>query len=768
MKLPNSFIYVAFFLGLLWFPGLGFSQKINLKLGEIFEQRGNYSKAIEQYHKALSKLEKDSMLNVYLTLFNLHQKQHEIDKNTTLHLRQCISISKKIEKYSTNDFYPDSINQLTTNWGKQVLFEKALEKRKYNYAYKYIQNLPNLTLTDSVLLAGYQFGLSQSSEDLTHFLAVVTRYDQKNLNDKATNELITSLKIKDVYVFKQLDSAFVASFKLTPTFEKRVAPLINTLIDSLYNQLDSIFFNLRDEWENIKYLHYLGKNYIDEGKIKVLYLKKVIKYDIFLLSELHKVPLKSDQLFLSRLSDDAFFYLPFSKDSLRLNDEIYQRLFIKKAFNEVNKWYSSLSLSYFGLPFDTTITADLKSLIIEELKDDTLKNKVLTFLAKDTYKPSTIHTLLFEFCSNAIHNHIRLKNDTAALKELYLLALAFPTSDYRVFENWFVNYFKRSIKLNDISVFSKASLIMRHIYNDHPKFVEIMTDYVMSEYEFAYKNSENLYRTYFESLYVEWSRYDAKELANLRPEATFNGSIKNCDPGTIGMKHHAQTLKRIQLYRRIYGLPDAVYMDSAQNINNQAAALMMASEGELDHHPDRFWRCYSQEGYYGASHSNLHGGRSGSEAIDGYISDGGGGNYPAGHRMWIFSIGSVLDVNSGDIPNWANALKARAYNDLKNLYSYSPLCWPPAGPIHEDFVSKYSPWSFCLDGADFSNAQVYLVDGNKKQSVEIKFKGEIRYGFNDYITFYIESDAPNLTIEVKNVIDKFGERKSYTYTVNKI
>ena len=766
MKLPNSFIYVAFFLGLLWFPGLGFSQKINLKLGEIFEQRGNYSKAIEQYHKALPKLEKDSMLNVYLTLFNLHQKQHEIDKNTTLHLRQCISISKKIEKYSTNDFYPDSINQLTINWAKQVLFEKALEKRKYNYAYKYIQNLPNITLTDSVLLAGYQFGLSQSSEDLTHFLAVVTRYDQKKLNDKATNELITSLTIKDVYVFKQLDSAFVASFKLTPTFEKRVAPFINTLIDSLYNQLDSIFFNLRDEWENIKYLLYLGKNYIDEGKIKVLYLEKVIKYDIFLLSELHKVPLKSDQLFLSRLSDDAFFYLPLSKDSFRLNDEIYQRLFIKKAFNEVNQgWRPS---SYFGLPFDTTITAYLKSLIIEELQDDTLKNKVLTFLAKDTYEPSTIHTLLFEFCSNTIQSHIRLKNDTAALKNLYLLALAFPNSDYRAFETWFVNYFKRSIKLNDISVFSKASLIMRHIYNDHPMFIEITTDYVMSEYEFAYKNSENLYGTGSESWYVENNWYDAEEIANLRPEATFNGSIKNCDPGTIGMKHHAQTLKRIQFYRRIYGLPDAVYMDSTQNTNNQAAALMMAAEGKLDHHPDTRWCCYSQDGDNGASSLNLHLGSSGSEAIDGYISDRGRDNYSAGHRMWIFSIGDTLKVNSGDIPNRANALSAYAYNDLKNLYSYSPLCWPPAGPIQEDFVSKYSPWSFCLDGADFSNAKVYLVEGTKKQNVEIKFKGRNSYGSNDYITFYIESDAPNLTIEVKNVIDKFGERKSYTYTVNKI
>ena len=247
MKKNNSFLLVAFFLGLLWFPGLGFSQKINLKLGEIFEKRENYSKAIEQYQKALPKLEKDSMLNVYLTLFHLHQKQHEVDNNTTLHLRQCISISKKIEQYSTNDFYPDSINQLTTNWAKQVLFEKTLQKRKYNYAFKHIKSLPNLTLTDSVLLAGYQFGLSQSSEDLTRFLAVVTQYDQKNLNDKATNELITSLTIKDVYVFKQLDSAFVASFKLTPTFEKRVAPKINTLIDSLYNQLDSIFFYLSFE-----------------------------------------------------------------------------------------------------------------------------------------------------------------------------------------------------------------------------------------------------------------------------------------------------------------------------------------------------------------------------------------------------------------------------------------------------------------------------------------------------------------------------------------
>jgi len=134
--------------------------------------------------------------------------------------------------------------------------------------------------------------------------------------------------------------------------------------------------------------------------------------------------------------------------------------------------------------------------------------------------------------------------------------------------------------------------------------------------------------------------------------------------------------------------------------------------------------------------------------------------------MWIFSIGDTLYVNSEDIPNEANALRAWTYSNLKNLYSYSPLCWPPAGPIHEDFVSKYSPWSFCLDGADFSNAQVYLVEGNKKQNVEIKFKGRNSYGCNDYITFYIESDAPNLTIEVKNVIDRFGNRKSYSYTVN--
>src|SRR4051812_23059066 len=112
------------------------------------------------------------------------------------------------------------------------------------------------------------------------------------------------------------------------------------------------------------------------------------------------------------------------------------------------------------------------------------------------------------------------------------------------------------------------------------------------------------------------------EQADETVPAGWTGSVDGCVVGTESADSLDATLRAVNRLRDFAGLMP-VRFEEQYNHNALAAALMMLAKGELSHNPDPAWPCYSDQGYDGASHSNLFYGVSGAAAMVGYVDDEG-------------------------------------------------------------------------------------------------------------------------------------------------
>ena len=202
------------------------------------------------------------------------------------------------------------------------------------------------------------------------------------------------------------------------------------------------------------------------------------------------------------------------------------------------------------------------------------------------------------------------------------------------------------------------------------------------------------------------------------PELDWTGGLDGCRPGDSSADLRTETLLRIGFYRAMAGVPSEIVEDAEMSRRAQAAALMMSAEGELTHHPDLDFACYSADGGRAAANSNLYLGRTGPSAIDGYIEDPGLRNIDVGHRSTILhpptrnmGIGHVAGAD-GRYP--ANALwvfdEDVFSDDYRTREADRFVAWPPRGFIPEPIV--YPRWSFAVNEADFDRAEVTMtVDG---------------------------------------------------------
>lgn len=154
-------------------------------------------------------------------------------------------------------------------------------------------------------------------------------------------------------------------------------------------------------------------------------------------------------------------------------------------------------------------------------------------------------------------------------------------------------------------------------------------------------------------------------------------NLAACEPGSLSEATKTQALLLVNDIRQLSGLPSVPYLNAGDQ-QTQAAALMMAANAALNHTPPASWKCFTQEGYDGASSSNLHYFGSSApdgpfhpiESILGFLIDDG---VPSlGHRRWLLdpflpgiSYGSVHGTTlvSSDYPYVATAA-------LKVIYTY--------------------------------------------------------------------------------------------------
>ncbi len=274
----------------------------------------------------------------------------------------------------------------------------------------------------------------------------------------------------------------------------------------------------------------------------------------------------------------------------------------------------------------------------------------------------------------------------------------------------------------------------------------------------------------------------------------WTGLGKRCKAGTLAPATYEKLLKRINYFRRLAGVPDQVVLDSGWNKLAQAAALIMHANQQLDHSPSAAMKCYSKEGYEGASTSNLSlvTAHSFPRLLADQMEDHGGSNKACGHRRWILRAASTR-MGIG-VCSEAYALRVfTSYEDkdydasvsTKNLPEY--YAYPFKGYV--PFQLVYRRWTFSIpkqEGKeiDFKAARVAVKSDNNPIGCIIEsrddnmgdpsivwaingLKEDFDYAYNDMPTKKAAFAKKGLmdktiTVTISNVkVD--GEVKEYTY-----
>ncbi len=186
-----------------------------------------------------------------------------------------------------------------------------------------------------------------------------------------------------------------------------------------------------------------------------------------------------------------------------------------------------------------------------------------------------------------------------------------------------------------------------------------------------------------------------------------------CIPGTNSPLFASVTLRRINWFRALAGIPASLTFDAGESTEDQAAALMMSEHNGLQHVGDwTGWNCVSSDGTNAAGNSNLALGNSGPDAISAYVWDFGANNYEVGHRRWILYPQTQI-MGTGDVPPENSYLPANAtwvfdanYGGPRPATRTPFMAWPPAGYVPYQVV--YPQWSFALSNADLSAATVSM------------------------------------------------------------
>lgn len=186
----------------------------------------------------------------------------------------------------------------------------------------------------------------------------------------------------------------------------------------------------------------------------------------------------------------------------------------------------------------------------------------------------------------------------------------------------------------------------------------------------------------------------------------WTGDAGSCSAGDTSAAYQEATLTAVNYVRGLAGQP-AVTMSGAAHGDAQAAALIMAANNSLSHSPPADWACWSPQGAGGANRSNLYLGRTGPNAVVGYMADPGENNRSVGHRRWILNTQN-REIATGDTTR-SNALTVIGLAKGPSNDQWIP--WPAAGYFPWQFEPN-GRWSLGKPGADFSQATVTVtMDG---------------------------------------------------------
>lgn len=239
-------------------------------------------------------------------------------------------------------------------------------------------------------------------------------------------------------------------------------------------------------------------------------------------------------------------------------------------------------------------------------------------------------------------------------------------------------------------------------------------------------------------------------------------------------------LNTLNMYRYIVGIPSNVTLDATYNQQCQAACVVSAGNGKLNHYPTQpagMGKALYDLGYAGASHSNLSwGGAYGcspADAVTMFMSDSDESNIAkVGHRWWC--LNPAMQKTGFGFAGIYGAMYSA--DNAFGANEYEAIAWPAANTPVELFAagdawSVSGPW---IDAKD-SSVSVTLVrtrDGKTWNFSKTKADGFFGtdVGNNgqldrqmvifrpDGVGSYADGDSFSVTVKTS--------ARTYSYTVN--
>lgn len=447
--------------------------------------------------------------------------------------------------------------------------------------------------------------------------------------------------------------------------------------------------------------------------------------------------LSKGKVYNSWLSADSFFKvkLPEKKDSLLEKVMINYHLKLLHTLTDYNPDYDEYALSvkqlnnkfttkypvtYFEKEllqnhsdlFETKDSFMLGSIMdLQQLKTNTLKlNYCSTWIKKlldSGYFLYTNNTYLF------IKRHF--KTQVAEVQKIKAQIDKYSLSgiDKNLFKGDFtlaVQYLKDNPndkvtykKVLDFTISKINSLILVNDYSQCMRITKTMNPFLMKE-------------AAFQNAVFQWKKADYNyNYESLKSGFSFSGegtNIAACKPGVISDANNTKFLRVLNYYRRTAGLFDSCILNKNYNQYAQAAALIMSANSHLTHSPAKSDKCYTENGYNGASHSNLSLGADGVYGMVIQMQDDGASNTSVGHRRWILYPGNtVFGLGSAE---GAMALYVLGNEQIEKFDKRNPfnsekeyVAWPAPGHFPEELLT--TRWSFSMSGVNFDKATVTIT-----------------------------------------------------------
>ncbi len=254
--------------------------------------------------------------------------------------------------------------------------------------------------------------------------------------------------------------------------------------------------------------------------------------------------------------------------------------------------------------------------------------------------------------------------------------------------------------------------------------------------------------------------------------------IQTCYEGVLKDSERQKALEELNFIRSIHGLNPVGY-NYEDDIYTANAALIIVANEEMNHHPDQSYNCWTEEGEFGSSHSNLHMSwgwenkiPKSEEFVIGWIIDEGVESL--GHRRWMLFpflsntsygrvdvlgfTGAVIKVIDDEITSSNVDFVAYPYEEYpRNLFSKN---WYLSFSVVAD---RYNLWN--NEKVDFSNAVIEIHNKNGEalqvNSIYYDNKG---YGIPNNLQWKADGIkySTKYTVSIKNV-KVFSVIKNYVY-----